>query len=340
MDVTAVDGGSFDMEETRLTEDIIKGFVQLVNFKEPQGPVTSLSFSDDGELCVTTSLDQTLNIYNCVTGEHSTTLYSKKYGANLARFVHENSSVLYASTKEDDTIRYLSVHDNKYIRYFKGHTGQVTCLQMSPVDDTFISASLDNTVKIWDLRRSSPAGSLKTDGRPTIAFDPEGLVFAVGMDSGVIKVYDARKYESGPFATWSIRDDYYYPNGLLPWNALKFTNDGKHILVSTTGNTNYIIDAFEGTMRQRLTGHDVPQIETYGENTGFSPDSQFVFAGGANGSLTAWNLSNVINQDAAIPDNTPMGTMDTCQGSEIRAFGFNPHYMMMVVCGPSVAFYG
>lgn len=69
MDVTAVDGGSFDMEETRLTEDIIKGFVQLVNFKEPQGPVTSLSFSDDGELCVTTSLDQTLNIYNCVTGE-------------------------------------------------------------------------------------------------------------------------------------------------------------------------------------------------------------------------------------------------------------------------------
>lgn len=44
----------------------------------------------------------------------------------------------------------------------------------------------------------------------------------------------------------------------------------------------------------------------------------------------------MINQDAAIPDNTPMGTMDTCQGSEIRAFGFNPHYMMMVVCGPSV----
>lgn len=66
--VTAADG-SFDMEETKLTEDIIKGFAQLRSFKEAGGPITSLAFSDNGELCITTSEDHSLNIYNCVTGE-------------------------------------------------------------------------------------------------------------------------------------------------------------------------------------------------------------------------------------------------------------------------------
>lgn len=155
---------------------------------------------------------------------------------------------------------------------------------------------------------------MKTDGRPTVAFDPEGLVFAVGMDSGIIKMYDARAFESvsacycriykqvayftchkGPFTTWTIRDDYYYPNGLLDWDALKFTNNGQHILISTTGRTNYILDAFEGNIQQRLSGHDVSQIETYGEHTGFSPDSKFAFAGKYAIYILVWNTNFEIN---------------------------------------------
>ena len=77
-----------------------------------------------------------------------------------------------------DTIRYLSLHDNKYIRYFSGHTKKLvslnsttictsatiqccTCnisnfrvvtLNMSPIDDTFLSGSMDKTIRLWDLR--------------------------------------------------------------------------------------------------------------------------------------------------------------------------------------------
>lgn len=29
----------------------------------------------------------------------------------------------------------MSLHDNKYLRYFKGHTGMVVLLEMSPEDD-------------------------------------------------------------------------------------------------------------------------------------------------------------------------------------------------------------
>ncbi|KAG7244433.1 hypothetical protein INR49_029877, partial [Caranx melampygus] len=87
------------------------------------------------------------------------TLFSKKYGVDLIRYTHgDTHTVVYSSNKLDDTIRYLSLTDNKYIRYFPGHTARVIALSMSPVDDMFISGSLDKTIRIWDLRSPNCQG--------------------------------------------------------------------------------------------------------------------------------------------------------------------------------------
>lgn len=53
-------------------------------------------------------------------------------------------------------IRYHSLFDNKFLRYYTGHTNRVTSLVMHPSADAFVSASLDGTICIWDLRRSEP----------------------------------------------------------------------------------------------------------------------------------------------------------------------------------------
>ena len=46
------------------------------------------------------------------------------------------------------------------------------------------------------------AGLMTVSGRPVAAFDPEGLVFAAGIDSQHIKLYDLRSYDKGPFSTF------------------------------------------------------------------------------------------------------------------------------------------
>lgn len=48
--------------------------------------------------------DETLQIYNVGTGQYEKTLASKKYGVKLARFTHKNTSILYASTKENSML--------------------------------------------------------------------------------------------------------------------------------------------------------------------------------------------------------------------------------------------
>lgn len=54
-----------------------------------------------------------------------------------------------------DIIRYLSLHDNAYLRYFKGHQSRVTALEMSPLNDVFMSGAVNDTIRIWDLRSST-----------------------------------------------------------------------------------------------------------------------------------------------------------------------------------------
>ena len=112
----------------------------------------SLDFDATGSFLLSASDDETLRVYDARLGKLKNTAFSKKYGCSLAQFTHKSTNVIYASTKEDDAIRYLSIYDNKYLRYYKGHTKRVTNLKMSPQDDTFLSSSEDETVRLWDLR--------------------------------------------------------------------------------------------------------------------------------------------------------------------------------------------
>ena len=111
------------------------------------------------------------------------------------RFIH---------ISENDIIRYLNVGENKYISYFRGHNKRVVTLCMSPTDDSFLSGSLDKTIRLWDLRSANCQGLMHLAGRPVAAFDPEGLIFAAGINSESVKLYDLRSFDKGPFSSFKF----------------------------------------------------------------------------------------------------------------------------------------
>ena len=66
---------------------------------------------------------------------------------------------------------------------------------MSPINDTFLSGSLDRTIRLWDLRSPNCQGLMHLNGPPVASFDPEGLIFAAGIDSRQLKLYDLRTFD-------------------------------------------------------------------------------------------------------------------------------------------------
>ena len=188
----------------KLEESVVRQFCVAKSFKESDSRINSLHYSTDGLSLITASDDDQIVIFDCEKGVQKRLVNSQKYGVDLVRFTHAKNAAIHASTKENDDIRYLSLHDNKFLRYFKGHTKKVISLEMSPGDDTFLSGSLDNTVRLWDLRSPTCSGIMHVQGKPVCAFDPEGLIFSVGVQSEKVKLYDLRSLEKGPFATFQV----------------------------------------------------------------------------------------------------------------------------------------
>lgn len=311
------------MEVVKLTDNVVRGFRVAKVFHENNDRINSIDFTHDGNTLISSSDDESIVLYDCQKGAQMRTLMSKKYGVDLIRYTHTPNTVIHSSTKVDDTLRYLSLHDNKYLRYFPGHTKKVTSLCMSPVDDTFISASLDKSIRVWDLRSPNCMGFLGLVGsRPVVNFDPEGLIFAVGYSSQMIKLYDLKSYDKGPFNTFKLPQD-----KDCDWTGLKFSPDGKTILISTNGNVIHLIDSYQGTPLQTFTGH----INNKGIplEASFSPDSQFVFVGSTDGRIHVWNAETG-KKTAELPCS---------HNGPVQCVQFNPKYMMLASACTNMAFW-
>ena len=91
---------------------------------------------------------------------------------------------------------------------------------------------------------------MKLSGRPVAAFDPDGLIFAAGINSDCVKLYDLRSFDKGPFSSFRFQVD----SKELEWTGLKFSPDGKSILISTNGQVIKLIDSYNGSSLQTFTG--------------------------------------------------------------------------------------
>jgi COMPASS component SWD2 len=233
--------------------------------------------------------DSSIHLYDVCEGRRVSTVQSRKYGASCIKFTHHEKTVVYASTRVDHKLRLHSLHDNKYIRYFDGHRDQVTGVAVSAINDLVLSSGRDATTRLWDLRRAAEFGTLRgATCIPQGAFDHQGLVFAVGDDPGVVKLFDMRKYTEGPFLKITAPEDFRPISG---YSKILFSFDGAKVLtVGEAGVT--VFDSFAGTHLATMTNYVTEEHErdpdqerdVAGKGTPdacFTPDGQHVMVGGA-----------------------------------------------------------
>eukprot|EP00696_Hemimastix_kukwesjijk_P000794 gnl/Hemi2/11045_TR3792_c0_g1_i1.p1 gnl/Hemi2/11045_TR3792_c0_g1~~gnl/Hemi2/11045_TR3792_c0_g1_i1.p1 ORF type:complete len:208 (-),score=36.56 gnl/Hemi2/11045_TR3792_c0_g1_i1:64-687(-) len=194
---------------------------------------------------------------------------------------------------------------------------------MSPKDDTFLSSSLDNTVRLWDLRTNVCQGLLRTLVPSAVSYDPQGLIFAATTQHCNVKLFDLRSFDQGPFDTFVVDTT---GAKQLKWTGMKFSPDNKYILLYGPTDVILLIDAFNGEKVVQYTGHANPSGLDL--EASFSPDGQYVMSGSEDGTVHVWQT--VTAEKVAVW---------TGHAGPTRCVQWNPTRMMVASACTNVVFW-
>jgi WD40 repeat protein len=194
------------------------------------GAVSSAVFSPDGHRIVTGSRDGTVKVWDAENGRALLSLETR--GSNLSVLpspdsrnilttLNDGSSQLWeaasgrlifsikdafgaAFSPDGTTIVTISGHTAKLldsmtsleIARLEGHKGPVVSAVFSPDGHRIVTASNDNTVRIWEARTGSPLFTLvgHTDALSGAAFGPDGKFIVTASFDYTARIWDA---ESG-----------------------------------------------------------------------------------------------------------------------------------------------
>lgn len=250
------------MASLELTPSAVCSFAPGRVFLESGAPVVSLDFHRTDDLLLCAWADDSLRLVDVATGALLRTVLARPGGVGRACCTHAPLCVLVApgaAAGREHSIRYHSLADNSHLRLFRGHCAPVTSLSLHPRSDAFLSAAADHTARLWDVRSPACVGAFGCGSArsPVAAYDAQGLVFAVATDPGLVRLFDAKAHDAGPFDTVSFAPALAGAGlgpgalGLGPGapppcaTSLSFSLDGKLLLVVAAGAA-VVLDAYSG----------------------------------------------------------------------------------------------
>jgi len=166
----------------------------------------------------------------------------------------------------------------RYLKTFKGHLAAVYAVKFSSDGKTLISASADNTIKLWNLTTNQESYTLKGHTRAVIslAVSPNGLILTSGSADSTIKLWDLHKAKE-------IKTLFGHTNSVL---SLAISSDGKTLVSGSADNTIKIWNLETGQLIHTLFGHHHSIL-----SVAISPDGQLIASGSADSTLKLWDLS-------------------------------------------------
>ncbi|KAF0932883.1 hypothetical protein E2562_013088 [Oryza meyeriana var. granulata] len=271
------------MVSMEVTDEMFKCMEVGLAFRDYNGRISSMDFhSKATNYLVTASDDESIRLYDIQNAVCLKTINSKKYGVELVCFTENPTYVLHSSKNGwDDSLRLLSLVNNCFLRYFKGHLDRVVSISLCSENGNILSGSLDRTVLLWDSRVEKAQGLLHVQGRPAVSYDDQGLIFAIAY-GGYVRMFDARKFEKGPFDIFSVGNDD------SEANVIKFSSDGRRLLLTTKAGRVHVLDSFHGN--NTATYNVKPVVSNSMLEASFSPDGNHIISGSGDGSVYAWNV--------------------------------------------------
>ena len=154
--------------------------------KDHQDWVEDAAFSSDGRWVVTGCYDDFTRVWNTETGEliRKIKLSSSSiaFGLNNRRVVSGCSFFNERGFLSSNSVCVWDFDSGEIIHTFKGHTNMVSSVTFSPDGKKIISASYDNSVRVWDFEKYDLYWSVENHFRFPKKFQKLIKIFLLGLN--------------------------------------------------------------------------------------------------------------------------------------------------------------
>ena len=236
------------------------------------------------------------------------------------------------------------VLDKFKIKNLYGHTGDVTSVSFSPDSKILASASLDGTVKLWDVNSGREIYTFKghTKGIASISFSPDGKTLASASYDKTIKLWDINSAKE----IKTLKDD----TDINIISNVSFSPDGKTLASALEDKTVKLWDFNSGREIQTFKGHT-----DYVDRISFSPDGKTLASASRDTTVKLWDINsgreiqtlightNFVNSVSFSPDGKTLASTsyddtlklwDINSGKEIKTLKGHTNFVNSVSFSP------
>ncbi|KAF8332041.1 WD40-repeat-containing domain protein, partial [Cantharellus anzutake] len=236
--------------------------------------VNSVSFSPDGSRIASAPHDETVRIWDAVTGEELKVFQGHTKWVNSVTFSSDGSRV--ASASGDKTVRIWDAVTGEELRVLRGHTDWVRSVSFSGDGSRIASASDDETVQIWDAVTGEELKVLRghTKWVNSVSFSSDGSRVASASTDKTVRIWDA-------MTGGELKVLQGHSHGV---NSVSFSSDGS-MVASASGETVRIWDAVTGEERKVFRGHT-----KWVNSISFSSDGSRVASASGDQTIRVWDV--------------------------------------------------
>lgn len=163
----------------------------FVTFTEHKSGVTGVTFTTNGNVVVSSSLDGTVRAFDMHRYRNFRTFTSPNPVQFISLSVDPSGDLICAGSKDDFGIFLWSMQTGRLLEILAGHRGPVVSLAFSSKDSLLASGSWDGTVRLWNVLEGKGARETLTINHDVLAvsFNPSGSEVAVSSLNGEITLW-------------------------------------------------------------------------------------------------------------------------------------------------------